>query len=644
MSLLTRFRKSSRPHTAVVEIRRLSQSLASGGLSNRADASKATGEAQELLVAVNELLDAVVRPYEALAEDVARMSMEHDRGDIDVFVPLDKHRGDFAVLAKGVNDMVAGHIAVKKKAMACVKALGEGDFEAPLETFPGKKVFINDTIETLRGNLKGLIAEMNLMSTEHDKGDIDVFVPVGKFRGDFAVMAKGVNDMVAGHIAVKKKAMACVKALGEGDFEAPLESFPGKKVFINETIETLRANLKAITSEIQGLIVAATAGRLSERGDAEHFVGDFKRLVSGINGMLDAIILPIAEGNRVLNLVSTGDLTESVDIQCEGDHQRMKAAINILIENLSGFASNVGEAADLVASGSEELSSNSEQLSQGATEQAASAEEASASMEQMAANIKQNAENAAQTEKIARQSSKDAEASGVAVRQAVSAMQTIAEKIGIVQEIARQTDLLALNAAVEAARAGEHGKGFAVVASEVRKLAERSQTAAAEISSVSTSTVKAAEEAGEMLTRLVPDIRKTAELISEISAACREQDIGASQINEAIQQLDKVTQLNAGASEEMSATSEELAAQAEELQASIAFFRLEANSHAPTARTPARATAPRAAGKPAPARKAPPAPTSRHTVKAQQARVSGFALDLGAGGPDAEDANFAQSA
>ncbi len=333
--------------------------------------------------------------------------------------------------------------------------------------------------------------------------------------------------------------------------------------------------------------------------------------------------------------IADGDLT--VEPTPLSDKDTLGMALLRMVERLRGVVADALSASDNVSAGSQELSASSEQISQGATEQAASAEEASASMEEMAANIKQNADNAAQTEKIARQSSKDAEASGEAVARAVNAMRTIAEKIGIVQEIARQTDLLALNAAVEAARAGEHGKGFAVVASEVRKLAERSQSAAAEIGQMSGDTVKAAADAGEMLNRLVPDIRKTAELVSEISAACREQDIGASQINEAIQQLDKVTQQNAGASEQMSATSEELAAQAEELQASIAFFKVDgAGVKVASARKPAKAAAK------APVRK--PAPVSANSVSAQQARAKGFALDLSMGGPDADDADFRESA
>jgi methyl-accepting chemotaxis protein len=222
-------------------------------------------------------------------------------------------------------------------------------------------------------------------------------------------------------------------------------------------------------------------------------------------------------------------------------------------------------------------------------------------------------------------------------------MQTIAEKIGIVQEIARQTDLLALNAAVEAARAGEHGRGFAVVASEVRKLAERSQIAASEISGLSSETVRTARSAGEMLGALVPDIRKTAELVAEISAACREQDVGASQINEAIQQLDKVTQLNASASEQMSATSEELASQAEELQSSIAYFRTGA-AGANRRPAPAAATNKRHLPARAVARKPSPPVRGRGAVAAQQARAKGFALDLAQGGPDAEDSDFQEYA
>ncbi|NLS05529.1 HAMP domain-containing protein [Rhizobium sp. P32RR-XVIII] len=354
----------------------------------------------------------------------------------------------------------------------------------------------------------------------------------------------------------------------------------------------------------------------------------------------------LSRANTVVREVSEGDLTKMAEITNRDEIGELLGNVNIMIERLRGVVGDALSAADNVSSGSQELSASSEQVSQGATEQAASAEEASASMEQMAANIKQNADNAAQTEKIARQSAKDAEASGDAVNRAVDAMRTIAEKIGIVQEIARQTDLLALNAAVEAARAGEHGKGFAVVASEVRKLAERSQSAAAEISSMSSDTVKAARDAGEMLGRLVPDIRKTAELVSEISAACREQDIGASQINEAIQQLDKVTQQNAGASEEMSATSEELAAQAEELQASIAFFKVDTAgtkkvaAHKAPAKTPAKVIN-------APIRKASQDVSHvgrNQSVSAQQARAKGFALDMSMGGPDAGDDDFRESA
>ena len=373
-------------------------------------------------------------------------------------------------------------------------------------------------------------------------------------------------------------------------------------------------------SRAVGLADAVAIGDLSQKIEVSSN-DEFGDLLKSLNAMTHNLNATAT----VADAIAAGDLT--VDAKRLSDKDRLGIALEQMLEKLRKVVSEAISAAQNVSSGSQELSASAEQLSQGATEQASAAEEASSSTEEMASNVKQNADNASQTEKIARQSSQNAEASGAAVAHAVKAMETIAEKITIVQEIARQTDLLALNAAVEAARAGEHGRGFAVVASEVRKLAERSQAAAAEIGTLSAETVKSAQEAGEMLTRLVPDIKRTAELVEEITAACREQDVGSSQINQAIQQLDQVTQQNAAASEQVSSTSEELTFQAEQLQATIAYFKIdEAGSSAQAidgavSKLKAKAATMKAAVAP-PAAKAAP-----HKPKAS-AGGKGFALNL----------------
>ncbi|MCS3727595.1 methyl-accepting chemotaxis protein [Bradyrhizobium betae] len=391
-------------------------------------------------------------------------------------------------------------------------------------------------------------------------------------------------------------------------------------------------NISRSLAKAVDLADAVAIGDLSHKIDtsSNDEIGD---LVKSLNAMTANLNATAALANKI----AQGDLT--VEAKPLSDKDTLGLALERMVEKLRQIVSEALTAAQNVSAGSQELSASAEQLSQGATEQASSAEEASSSMEEMASNVKQNADNANQTEKIAAQSAKDAEASGAAVGRAVNAMQTIAEKITIVQEIARQTDLLALNAAVEAARAGEHGKGFAVVASEVRKLAERSQAAAAEIGTLSTETVKVAQEAGNMLSKLVPDIKRTAELVEEITAACREQDVGSAQINQAIQQLDKVGQQNASASEQVSSTSEELASQAEQLQSTIAYFRIEqGRSQAPApidrAVNQLRTKAATMAAVERPARKPQAKP-----VRAMKVAGGGFAFDMN-DGEDDRDAEF----
>jgi methyl-accepting chemotaxis protein len=528
-------------------------------------------------------------------------------------------------------------MAIRRSLQASAHALEEsaqrmanGQLDTPVVVL-GRDEFAATAVhfENVRRSLTDMVEQINHMSAQHRKGEIDVVIDTRQFQNEFKDMAAGINAMVSEDIAVHQQAMTAVQAFGNGDFNAALVTFPGKRVFINQVVEHVRGNLQALIADTAGLAEAGKAGRLNIRADVARHQGDFRRIVQGVNDTLDAIITPLNEVRQVLSGIEDGDLTQGIEGHYQGSFAELKVAVNNTVMRLNRTLNEVSAAATALSAAASQVNSTSQNLSQSASAQAASVEQTSASLQQVGASVKQNAHNANTTDGMATKAARQASEGAAAVTQTVGAMKSIATKISIVDDIAYQTNLLALNAAIEAARAGEHGKGFAVVAAEVRKLAERSQIAAQEIGALAGSSVEMAEQAGALLAAMVPSISKTSELVQEIAASSAEQREAVGQINNAMNHVNGATQQNASASEELSATAEQLSAQAEQLQALMNVFRLE--GHGPALAAHAR-NHPQAHAVELP-RKLPPRFNRAPPARLQAGRSTpGAELDSGFGG------------
>jgi methyl-accepting chemotaxis protein len=602
--------------------------LADGNLNldlELAEADQYTKEAYDNFAKINSSLASVKSAVGGMIQDTESLVEAALHGDFEKRADALKHNGEYRTIVEGINKTLD---TVGDKNSWYEAIIDAVPFPIHVTDMDMNWTFMNKPFEKLlveAGRIKDRISAQGLPCSnaaanicnndgcgikQLNRGVTESFFDWhgSKCKQDTSYLVNKKGEKI-GYVEVVQDLTAMISA----------------KDYTQEEVERLANNLLLLAKGDLGFDVnIKPAGKFTKEAH-ENF--------SKINNSLKEVKNAMEDITEVAKEIADGNLL--VMVKPRSPEDELMHVLASMVEKLNGVVNDVKSAADNVAAGSRELSENSGQLSQGAAEQAAAAEEASSSMEQMSANIKQNADNAIQTEKIAIKSSEEAHEGGSAVAQTVTAMKQIAEKINIVEEIARQTNMLALNAAIEAARAGEHGKGFAVVAAEVRKLAERSQSAAGEISELSASSVEIAEKAGALLANILPSIEKTADLVKEITAASREQDSGAGQINKAIQQLDLVIQKNAGAAEEMSSTAEELSAQAGQMQNTVAFFRTEETLGQTKVRTPKVK-----ASEPKPAQNIAQKAEANGYHKKQAAVDGGFVFNLNADSMDAEFERF----
>ncbi|HEY1802920.1 MAG TPA: methyl-accepting chemotaxis protein [Terracidiphilus sp.] len=636
------------------EIMRLVDASKEGRLSERGKATLFNGMQREMIQGVNEMLDAILLPIgegnrilaqissgkideliahtykgdhekmkvainnvgtvlQVLQKEMGRLIEASKEGELSERGKTDQFQGAFAEIVRGVNVMLDAILLPIGEGNRILAQISNGKIDELIaHTYKGDHEKMKVAVNSVGTVLQVLQKELGrLIEASHD-GQLSERGKTDQFQGAFAEIVRGVNNMLDAILLPIGEGNRILAQISSGKIDELItQTYKGDHEKMKVAINNVGIVLQALHKELEQLTVASNQGQLATRGRHDQFQGAYAEIIRGVNAILDAVIGPLNFSAKYVELISKGDIPPQITDTYHGDFNTIKNNLNTLVvamnditkaaEEIAGAnltvqlhersaqdklmqalgsmvsgltqtVSDIRSIAGEVSAASQSISTASVQVSKGASAQAAAAEEASSSMEEMVSNIKQNADNAQQTDKIANKSAKDAQESGKSVLEAVAAMKEIANKISIIEEIARQTNLLALNAAIEAARAGEHGKGFAVVAAEVRKLAERSQKAAGEINQLSSTTLKVSEKSGEMLDKLVPDIQRTAELVQEITAASKEQDTGAEQINKALQQLEQVIQQNASAAEEMASTTEELTGQSDQLVSALSFF------------------------------------------------------------------------
>lgn len=580
------------------------QAIREGRLDFRGDADQYQGAWRELVAGVNRLVDAFMDPVEMTAANIDRIS----RGDIPDKI-TETYNGDFNRIKDNLNmlidamnettriaeEIAAGNLSVavasrseQDRLMQALNSmvLGLKDMMKETNTLINAAQCGNLTTrgnpELFSGGWKELVSSINSLidafvnpiniTAEYldriSKGDFPQKIQE-EYHGDFNAIKKNINQLIDN----MQQTVQMGERIAEGDLNVNVnilsdEDKLGKSM--NQMVNTIRL----IVGDINSLTQAAREGRLSVRGEEKKFGGDYARIIRGVNQTMDAVIFPISITAEYVENISRGVLPPQIEEEYKGDFNRIRDSINMMIKNLVQFAVNIQEAAEQVAAGAEQVNTSAEQIALRTTQQSASVEEISSSMEEISSMVNKNAENAKQTASIAEKAAKDAKEGSRALKDTVEAMKTISEKILIIEDIAKQTNMLALNAAIEAARAERHGKGFAVVASEIRDLARNTGKAAQDINTLSNENLAIAENTGVLLGEMVSGIQKTADLIQEISQSSLEQAQGIREVNSAMQEMDNTIQENSSSTEDLAISSRESSSQASMLLEMASFFEI----------------------------------------------------------------------
>ncbi len=614
------------------ELDSLNKAAAEGNLSVRGDLNKFSGDYGRIIEGFNKTLDSIVEPLNSSIKIMENFSANDFTKNMN-----SDYKGAFSTFAKAINDVRARFITVQN----LCNSVANGDTSG-LEGLKkiGRRSENDHLIPSFVGMMEAiqnLYKEVEMLTHAIIAGELDVRGDAGKFEGSYKQIVLGLNNLIDASTAPVEEAKTVLGKMGMNDYTLEMKGkYNGMLNDLAVNINNVRTRLLSVQdafvrvskgdtsrldefrsvgkrSENDKLMPACTAmmqaihdlmgetdllanaalnGDLSVRGNLSKFEGGYRNIIEGINRTMDAVVRPIQEASNVMQKMSQGDLTITMEGDYKGDYARIKESLNYTVQSFNEVLNDINNASQQVATGARQVSDSAQALSQGSTEQASSIEELTASIEEIASQTNRNAENANTASKLGLEAKDDAVKGNERMKEMLKAMNDINEASGniskiikVIDEIAFQTNILALNAAVEAARAGQHGKGFAVVAEEVRNLAARSANAAKETTVLIEGSVKKsddgtkiANETATALSEIVEGVAKAAELVGKIAEASDEQALGIAQINQGIMQVSQVVQNNSATSEESAAASEELSGQADHLKEQVGRFKLKKNS------------------------------------------------------------------